>query len=118
MPVRDAQGVAVPGQKTNLVCTAHAVRGIEVFEVAIPAPAAAPGAGAPPATGGGSPTTGAPTAGSTAGSPTTDAPAVAASGSGSGSGGGALAATGLSPVLPALAVALMAGTALARRRRA
>ena len=114
VPVRDAAGVAVPGQKTNIVYTADAVRGIEVFEVALPAPAAAPGAGAAPSTGG-SPTTGAPTSGSTTGAPT-----LAASGTGSGSGsggGGSLAATGLSPVLPALAVALMAGTAAARRRR-
>ena len=110
VPVRDAAGVAVPGQKTNIVYTADAVRGVEVFEVALPAPAAAPGAGTAPATGG-SPTTGAPTTGS----PTTGAPALDASGSGS---GGSLAATGLSPVLPALAVALMAGTAVARRRRA
>ena len=32
----DAAGVAVPGQKTNIVYTADAVRGVEVFEVTLP----------------------------------------------------------------------------------
>lgn len=36
VPVRDAAGVAVPGQKTNLVYTADAVRGIDVYEVTLP----------------------------------------------------------------------------------
>jgi len=119
VPVRDAKGVAVPGQKTNLVCTDRRRSRDRGLRGGHPGPRGGPGrrrptGHRPPATGRGSPTTGA----WTAGSPTTDAPAVAASGSGSGSGGGALGATGLSPVLAALAVALMAGTALARRRRA
>ena len=37
VPVRNAAGKAVPGKKTNLVYTADAVRGIEVFEVTLPA---------------------------------------------------------------------------------
>ena len=36
VPKRDAKGVAIRGQKTNIVYTADAVRGIEVFEVALP----------------------------------------------------------------------------------
>ncbi len=36
MPVRNAAGKAVPGKKTNLVYTADAVRGVEVFEVRLP----------------------------------------------------------------------------------
>ena len=39
VPERDAAGVAIPGQKTNIVYTADAVRGIEVFEVTLPPPA-------------------------------------------------------------------------------
>ena len=37
VPVRNAAGKAVPGKKTNLVYTADAVRGVEVFEVTLPA---------------------------------------------------------------------------------
>ncbi|MCU1672737.1 MAG: hypothetical protein JWN77_850, partial [Frankiales bacterium] len=37
MPERDAAGVAIPGRKTNIVYTADAVRGIEVYEVTLPA---------------------------------------------------------------------------------
>ena len=36
VPVRNAAGKAVPGKKTNLVYTADAVRGVEVFEVTLP----------------------------------------------------------------------------------
>ena len=36
VPVRNSAGKAVPGKKTNLVYTADAVRGIEVFEVTLP----------------------------------------------------------------------------------
>jgi hypothetical protein len=36
VPVRSSTGKVVPGKKTNLVYTADAVRGIEVFEVTLP----------------------------------------------------------------------------------
>lgn len=36
VPVRNAAGKAVPGKKTNIVYTADAVRGVEVFEVTLP----------------------------------------------------------------------------------
>ena len=36
VPVRNSAGKAVPGKKTNLVYTADAVRGVEVFEVTLP----------------------------------------------------------------------------------
>ena len=36
VPRRDAKGVAIPGEKTNIVYTADAVRGIEVYEVTLP----------------------------------------------------------------------------------
>jgi hypothetical protein len=36
VPRRDTRGVVVPGQKTNLVYTTDAVRGIEVYEVTMP----------------------------------------------------------------------------------
>jgi hypothetical protein len=36
VPVRNSAGKAIPGKKTNLVYTADAVRGIEVFEVTLP----------------------------------------------------------------------------------
>ncbi len=43
VPQRDAAGVAIPGKKTNLVYTADAVRGVEVFEVTLPASVVPPG---------------------------------------------------------------------------
>ena len=36
VPVRNSAGKAIPGKKTNLVYTADAVRGVEVFEVTLP----------------------------------------------------------------------------------
>ena len=36
VPVRNSAGKAIPGKKTNLVYTADAVRGVEVFEVDLP----------------------------------------------------------------------------------
>ena len=101
VPVRDSKGVAVPGRKTNLVYTADAVRGIEVYEVTLPA------AATPPTTG--TPSTGTPDTGSPSGQtpPVVSAP----------SSGGTLAATGPAAVVPAIAVALMAATAAVRRRR-
>ena len=36
VPQRDKKGVAIPGRKTNIVYTADAVRGIEVYEVTLP----------------------------------------------------------------------------------
>ncbi|MCW2665219.1 MAG: hypothetical protein JWN57_181 [Frankiales bacterium] len=107
VPKRDARGVAIPGQKTNIVYTADAVRGIEVFEVALPsaarraAPAAASASPAAPS---------GPPAGSGSGS-----------GSGPGSGpalaGDTLPATGVDPLLPAVGLALLAATAAVLRRR-
>ncbi|MDP3711201.1 MAG: hypothetical protein Q8R60_01785 [Mycobacteriales bacterium] len=49
VPQRDAAGVAIPGQKTNLVYTADAVRGIEVYEVTLPARTTTPPVAQPPA---------------------------------------------------------------------
>ena len=43
VPVRNSSGKAVPGKKTNIVYTADAVRGIEVFEVTLPAVASTKG---------------------------------------------------------------------------
>lgn len=94
VPERDAAGVAVPGRKTNLVYTADAVRGIEVFEVALPAAAAPPAAAPAPQ------------------EPPPAEPPPAAS-----PGGGSLPATGLSVVPPVLALTLVAGTAWAVHRR-
>ncbi len=97
VPIRDRAGVIVPGQKTNLVYTADAVRGIEVFEVALPAAAAVPGAAAPAPEGAPAPAAG---------------PAAPSSG-----GGGSLAATGSALTLPLLAIGLLVGAAAAVRRR-
>ena len=95
VPERDAAGVAVPGRKTNLVYTADAVRGVEVYEVTLPAsvaPPVAPPAEQPPAA---------------------EPPPVASP------GGGSLPATGLGLVAPVLALSLLgaAGWAATRRRR-
>jgi hypothetical protein len=98
VPERDAAGVAIPGRKTNIVYTADAVRGIEVFEVALPAAAAGPAPAAPPAE---QP----PAEGPSTAPPASEQP------------GGVLAATGLSVGLPALALALMVGAAVVVRRR-
>lgn len=92
VPERDAAGVAIPGRKTNLVYTADAVRGIEVFEVALPA--AAPVDAAPPAE-----------------QPPAEEPPPAASPG----GGSALPATG--GMVPLLALPLLLGAAWAVRRR-
>ena len=92
VPQRDAAGVVIPGRKTNLVYTADAVRGIEVFEVTLPA-AAAPVPAAPPAN---EPPPAAPPPSNT---------------------GGNLAATGLEAGVPLAALALVVAAAVARRRR-
>ena len=103
VPERDAAGVAIPGQKTNLVYTADAVRGIEVFEVALPE-AAAPGTEAPP---------------SSEAPPTAEEPAPVTPPESSGSG--SLPSTGLGTAAALLALALMtgagAGAVAVRRRR-
>ncbi len=109
VPVRDSKGVAVPGQKTNIVYTADAVRGIEVYEVTLPEAATAPTTGTP---GTGTPGTGTPGTGTPGTGPGTTPPAVSAP-----SSGGVLAATGPAAVVPAIAVALLTGTAVIRRRR-
>jgi hypothetical protein len=94
VPQRDAAGVAIPGKKTNLVYTADAVRGIEVFEVTLPArTVAAPPPAAPPA-----------------------APPPAAPAPSNPDSGDSLAATGLEVTLPLAAVVLL-GLAIAARRR-
>lgn len=99
VPERDAAGVAIPGRKTNVVYTADAVRGIEVFEVALPVAAApAPAAPAP--------------AGSAPAAPPAAPPVAAAP-----QAGGSLPATGGALVPPALAVSLMVGGALLALRR-
>ena len=53
VPQRDAAGVSIPGRKTNIVYTADAVRGVDVYQVTLPAPApeavTAPPAQQPPA---------------------------------------------------------------------
>ncbi len=95
VPQRDARGVAIRGMKTNLVYTADAVRGIEVFEVALPAPVAAPPVVAPPQQPPANPP-----------APTT--PARPGSG---------LAATGLAAQLPVAALGLVALALVVRRRR-
>jgi hypothetical protein len=92
VPQRDAAGVAVPGMKTNLVYTADAVRGIEVYEVTLPAVTTPPGEQPPPAQ-----------------PPAQQPPAAQPP-------GGSLAATGPTVLLP-LAAALLLGTALVVRRR-
>ncbi len=95
VPKRTAAGVAIPGQKTNIVYTADAVRGIEVFEVALPvtvAPPAAPPANNPP--------------------PNQPPPPAAPPSTGPG-----LAATGLAAELPLLAVGLGALALVVRHRR-
>ncbi len=94
VPQRDAAGVVIPGKKTNLVYTADAVRGIEVFEVTLPAAASAPApeqpAGPPPAA-----------------PPAATPPA----------GGSPLAATGAAAGLPAAALGLLGLAWVALRRR-
>ncbi len=97
VPQRDAAGVAIPGQKTNIVYTADAVRGVEVFEVTLPAAATPPGDTVPP---GEQPPAEQP--------PTTSGPQQE---------GGVLAATGLGVAVPVLALLLMAGAAVVVRRR-
>jgi hypothetical protein len=97
VPQRDAAGVAIPDKKTNLVYTADAVRGIEVFEVTLPAAGAAAPPNAPQA-----PPQAPPNA-----PPTTP---------GNGNNGG-LAATGLETALPLAALGLLALAWLTRRRR-
>ena len=94
VPQRDPAGVVIPGKKTNLVYTADAVRGIEVFEVTLPAATAAAPPAAPP-----------------------NNPPAAPPPSNPGSGGRVLAATGPEPWLPLLAFGLMAAALATRRRR-
>ena len=97
VPERDAAGVVVPGRKTNLVYTADAVRGIEVFEVTLPssvAPPAAPPQAPPP------------------NEPPPNTPPASSPGT-----GGTLASTGVETWLPLAALTLMAGALAARRRR-
>ena len=112
VPERDAAGVAVPGRKTNLIYTADAVRGIEVYELTLPGTATGvPGGDA--GAGSGSPSAAAPSPDASGGS--------TALGSGSASSStavsGRLAATGVSAALPALAGALLLVTAATRRSR-
>jgi hypothetical protein len=96
VPQRDAAGVAIPGKKTNLVYTADAVRGIEVFEVTLPARTVA----APPQ------------------QPAPAAPPPAAPAPTNPDRGGSLAATGLEITLPVAALVLLALAIAARRRTA
>ncbi len=92
VPQRDAKGVAIRGRKTNIVYTADAVRGIEVFEVALPkTPAAAPAAGARP---------------SSSPSPRPTPPRAS---------GGLLPTTGVPALLPLVGLGLL-GLSLLRRR--
>ncbi len=95
VPQRDAARVSIPGRKSNIVYTADAVRGVDVYQVSLPAPAPAPA------------TAGAPDSGAPAAEP--PAPTSA--------GGGTLAATGLSTGVPALGLAALATVAWLRRRR-
>lgn len=97
VPQRDAAGVSIAGRKTNIVYTADAVRGIDVYRVSLPAPAARPASRRPgerpPATTGAPPTA-------------------------SGGGGGVLAATGAPPGLAGAGLVALLGAAWLRRRRA
>ncbi len=97
VPQRDAAGVAIPGQKTNLVYTADAVRGIEVYEVTLPAKTAAPPVVQPPAA--------------------PPVPPAAPPQAPRPSGGGSLAATGLPLDVPLMAVAVLALALTQWRRR-
>lgn len=101
VPKRDANGVVIPGQKTNIVYTADAVRGVEVYEVDLTAPPAGGGT-APTASASPSPTP----------SPGGDAPTSPRVATRS------LAATGPTPWLSALALALLTAVAVRWRRRA
>lgn len=102
VPKRDAKLVSIPGQKTNIVYTADAVRGVEVYEVDLTAPAA----GAVASTGPSDPTP-TPTA-----TPSSDGTLA------SGSTGRSLALTGAGAALPVLALVLVGTAALLYRRRA
>jgi len=109
VPQRDAKGVSIPGQKTNIVYTADAVRGIEVYEVDLAA--AADNSGTPPVDGPNPPE----------GPGNNEIRPGANPGDGSGTSSSdrpapSLAATGLGTALPLLA-ALMLGTAVLVRRR-
>ncbi len=95
VPQRDANGVVIPGQKTNLVYTADNVRGIDVYEVALPKPAVTAAAPQNPPEG----------------APRTAPPA-------GGAGSGNLAATGLETTVPLVAAGLLGAALWARRRRA
>ena len=110
VPQRDAAGVAIPGQKTNIVYTADAVRGIEVYEVDLASAAddsGAPGASSPPLPEG--PGNNEIRPGDGEGT---------ADGQASDIGGGrTLAATGLSVALPLIAVLLIGSAVVLRRRR-
>jgi hypothetical protein len=112
VPQRDAQGVAIPGQKSNIVYTADAVRGIEVFEVDLTggadnsgAPGVAP-SGVPEGPGNNELRPGDGDGDADGSDPAQDA-----------SGSPRLAATGLEVALPALALALMVGAAAVVRHR-
>ncbi len=111
VPLRDEAGV-VTGRKSDLVYTTDAVRGVDVFEVALPAaptgPEAPEGPQQPGGTGGTTGTAGATgTSGTTGGSGTTGATGRR----------GALAATGLPLLLPAAGLVLLLGGAVVQRRR-
>jgi len=95
VPQRDAKGVAIPGRKTNLFYTADNVRGIDVYEVALPKPAVAPAGPSPQ-------------------NPPEEVPRTAPP---AGGGGGNLAATGLETAVPLVAVGLLSAAFWARRRR-
>ena len=106
VPKRDAAGVAIPGQKTNIVYTADAVRGIEVYEVDLGAPADSSGtpgvAPNPPEGPGNNEVRPGDDGGTASGDAANNRPA--------------LAATGVETAL-ALAAALLLGTAAVVRRR-